>query len=432
VRFDTLHDWLTWQETLHPEEIELGLDRIARVWHDMHQPAFSCPVISVAGTNGKGSSIAMLQSIYLAAGYHVGTYTSPHLYKYNERICIDGKAVADEVIMTSFERIDLSRKAQQQEISLTYFEFGTLAALDIFAHAELDIILLEVGLGGRLDAVNIIDADIALIASIDLDHQAWLGETRDEIAREKAGILRQNKACIISEPGAPSVIDDYANELPCRCYRAGRDFEYQEEQGQWRWSAKDKIRAGLPHPSLSGKHQLQNAAGVLMAVELLDSRLPVTQQAIRDGLLSASLPGRFEIREGNTTTILDVAHNQAAAKMLAESVKLYASGRRILCVFSLLADKDVKEVVRPFIKNVAHWSIAPLSSSRAMKLETIEAEITLQLAEQTNNDIKSVGVQTHASIKEALAYVQHLAGPGDIILLFGSFHLVAELGVEHV
>jgi dihydrofolate synthase/folylpolyglutamate synthase len=436
VRFQTLNDWLTWQETLHPSEIELGLERIMRVWRDMHAPAFNCPVISVAGTNGKGSSLAILEAIYLAAGYDVGTYTSPHLYKYNERVRINGRPVSDEKLVRAFEKIDHARHASTPATSLTYFEFGTLAALDIFAHADMDVILLEVGLGGRLDAVNIIDADVALITSIDLDHQSWLGETREEIAREKAGILRNNKLCVVSDPEAPSVIDERSDSLNCKCFRAERDFDYEVEQGQWRWQAKNKISAGLPLPALNGKHQCQNAAGVVMVIELLEQHLPVAQQAIRDGLVSATLPGRFEIHEGPVTIVLDVAHNEAAATALAESVRAYAGTRRILCVFSILADKDLKAVVRPFIKSVAHWSIAPLNTNRAMEPGLIEQEIQGQLDElnrASKSDIKqAVSVQTHASVADALSFVQKFADPGDIILVFGSFHIVAEAGLEHV
>jgi dihydrofolate synthase/folylpolyglutamate synthase len=436
VRFQTLNEWLTWQETLHPAEIELGLERILCVWRDMHAPAFSCPVISVAGTNGKGSSLAILQAIYLAAGYDVGTYTSPHLYKYNERVRINGHPVSDEKLIAAFEKIDHARQAKSPATSLTYFEFGTLAALDIFAHAELDVILLEVGLGGRLDAVNIIDADLALITSIDLDHQAWLGETREEIALEKAGILNKDKLCVISDPDAPSVIEEHAGSLNCKCFRAKRDFDYEIEQGHWRWQTKDKIRASLPLPALNGKHQCQNAAGVLMIIELFEQRLPVTQQSIRDGLVSSTLPGRFEIREGPVTIVLDVAHNPAAAAALAESIRAYAGNRRILCVFSILADKDLKEVVKPLIKSVAHWSVAPLNTNRTMQAEVIERELQLQLGvqdESGQNEIsQAASVQSHSSVADALSFVQKFAHPGDIILVYGSFHIVAEAGAEHV
>ncbi len=436
MRFTSLNAWLQWQETLHPEEIELGLERVARVWQAMQSaapsPGFNCPVISVAGTNGKGSSIAILEAIYLAAGYRVGCYTSPHLYRYNERIRLNGEAVADEAIIDTFQLIDEARTSFESDISLTYFEFGTLAALQIFADAELDIVLLEVGLGGRLDAVNIIDADVALITSIDLDHQAWLGNTREDIAREKAGILRAKKTCVLSDPDIPSLIEEQAKALGCMCYVAGDAFEYQLEQGQWRWQANEKIRAALPLPALNGQHQLQNAAAVLMVVEILQQRLAMTQQSIRNGLLSASLPGRFEIRPGDVTTILDVAHNPAAAVALAESLKAYAGSRRVLCVFSILADKDVANVLKPLVPLVSHWSLAPISTDRGMPIGEIEQELSTQLHAQKVNIMQPVQVESHATIQQASAAVKVHAKPGDIILVYGSFYIVAEVGAEAV
>jgi len=444
MRFHTLNDWLEWQETLHPEEIELGLERVACVWNDMQAPLITCPIISVAGTNGKGSSIAMLQATYLAAGYRVGAYTSPHLYRYNERICIDGEPVADELIIDAFQQIDAARLNTEPETSLTYFEFGTLAALQILAQAELDVILLEVGLGGRLDAVNIVDADVALITSIDLDHQAWLGNTREEIAREKAGIMRANKTCVISAPDTPVFIEHQAKAINCTCYVSEQDFSYELEQDQWRWQIDDKIRAGLPIPALNGKQQCQNAAGVLMAAEALQQVLPVTQQAIRDGLLSASLPGRFEIRElseaqetgqSDITVILDVAHNPAAAQSLAESISAYKGGRRVLCLFSILADKDVASVIRPLIPYVSHWSVAPVVAARGMPTAEIEQVIGQEL--QQNVSVRTevmdeIMVKSHTSAAEAFSFVQNFAKPGDIILVYGSFYIVAEVGVEPV
>jgi len=436
MRFASLNEWLQWQETLHPEEIELGLERVANVWQAMqssaHSPGFNCPVVSVAGTNGKGSSIAMLEAIYLAAGYRVGTYTSPHLYSYNERIRLNGEYATDDVIVDAFQVIDDARKQDDHETSLTYFEFGTLAALHIFASAQLDVALLEVGLGGRLDAVNIIDADVALITSIDLDHQAWLGNTREDIAREKAGILRANKNCVISDPKTPRLIEKQATAMNCKCYMVGRDYSYQPEQGHWRWQAGDKIRAALPQPALNGQQQLQNAAGLLMVVETLQSNLPVTQQAIRDGLISASLPGRFEIWPGNITTILDVAHNPAAAIALAESLKSYAGSRRVLCVFSILADKDVANVIKPLVPLVSHWSLAPVSTGRGMPIGQIKQELSTQLHAQKVNIMQPVQVESHATIQQAFAAANVHAKAGDIILVYGSFYIVAEVGAEHV
>ena len=434
MRFHTLNDWLKWQETLHPEEIELGLQRVACVWEALSSGIFACPVVSVAGTNGKGSSIAMLQAMYLAAGYRVGAYTSPHLYHYNERICLDGEPVADELIIDAFQAIDNARLNIEPETSLTYFEFGTLAALTIFAQADLDVILLEVGLGGRLDAVNIIDADVALITSIDLDHQAWLGNTREEIAREKAGILRANKIAVISDADAPTVIEQQAKDINCTSYISGQDFSFELEQNQWRWQSDNKIKSGLPIPTLSGQQQCQNAAGVLMVAEALQSVLPVSQQAIRDGLLLASLPGRFEIRQiaqEDVTLIFDVAHNPAAARSLAESISAYKGSSRILCLFSILGDKDVEGVVSPLIPHVSHWSVAPVTAARGMATADIEQVIRREL-QQNSNVMDKIMVKSHRSTAEAFSFVKKAARPGDIILVYGSFYIVAEVGLEPV
>jgi dihydrofolate synthase/folylpolyglutamate synthase len=433
MRFTTLNDWLAWQETLHPEEIELGLDRIKRVRDNMRMPDFNCAVISVAGTNGKGSSIAMLQAIYLEAGYRVGTYTSPHLYHYNERICINGEPVSNKQLVESFQVVDDARAdSAGQETSLTYFEFGTLAALEIFSRSKLDVILLEVGLGGRLDAVNIVDNDVALLTSIDLDHQAWLGETREDIASEKAGILRSGKVCVISDPSAPLLIDKQARQLGCRCHRVGQSFEYQVQQGQWRWQCGEKKLAGLPFPALSGEQQLQNAAGVIMVIESLQSNLPVSVQAIRSGLLSTSLPGRFEIKPGDVTMILDVAHNPAAAKELARTIRAYAGDSYVYCVFSILADKDIENVVQPLIPYINHWSIVPVASTRGMPVEEMAEIIRRQLRPGKIDLKQEVRVETRPSVREAVDAIRKSASNGDIILVCGSFYIVAEAGQEPV
>jgi len=438
MRFSTLHDWLSWQETLHPTEIELGLERVNQVWMSLSVHQLDLPVITVAGTNGKGSSIAFLQAIYLAAGYRVGSYTSPHLFHYNERICIDGEAVNEADIIQAFEHIDQARAG----ISLTYFEFGTLAALYLFARQmqserPLDVVLLEVGLGGRLDAVNIIDADLAIITSIDLDHQSWLGESKEQIGKEKAGILKENKICVISDPNTPSVVEDRAKQLQCQTYVCHREYEYAQDDrldegnitiaasntgsASWHWMrAMGTPKAGLPMPALNGQHQLQNAAGVLMAVDALAMRLPVSQQDIRQGLLNAHLSGRFDIRHNNaTTTILDVAHNPAAARQLAKSLSQYSSGR-VKCLFSILADKDITNVITPLLEQCDHWSIAPLEHPRSASRTSIKDQLHRLKPELVVAEFESV----------ALAYRSMLnqAEPGDTLLVFGSFYTVAEVG----
>ncbi len=429
MRFLTLNDWLSWQETLHPSEIELGLERVKNVWESIKPNQLNVPVITVAGTNGKGSSIAFLQSIYLAAGYQVGTYTSPHLYRYNERICINGNEVGDAQLIQAFDHIDKARQAT----SLTYFEFGTLAALSIFAIAmqserPLDVILLEVGLGGRLDAVNIIDADLALITSIDLDHQEWLGNSKEQIGKEKAGVFRENKICVISDPVSPSSVEQYAIQCNCKRYRASREFGYSEAPGQWNWyghGPHGKVnKTGLPKPVLKGQQQLQNASGVVMVVEALNESLPVSLQAIREGLLNANLGGRFEIRQDKVTTILDVAHNPAAAQLLAntlsEYVKANACGGQLRCLFSILADKNMTEVLSPMQSLCQQWSIAPLQHPRSAFVADIKNELL-----RLNPDNQ---VESYDSV--ALAYEQLVANAtsGDIIVVFGSFYTVAEAG----
>ena len=414
MRFDTLQEWLAWQEQLHPQDIELGLERVAQVWQSLGGQAFSCPVISVAGTNGKGSSIAMLQSIYMAAGYRVGSYTSPHLWQYQERIKINAVAIDEAELCQAFAKIDEARG----EISLTYFEFGTLAALLLFQQAPLDIVLLEVGLGGRLDAVNIIDADVAIITSIDLDHQAWLGNTREAIAKEKAGILRADQASVIADPRCPELIEATAKALGNQCYVAERDYQFEVGQGQWRWQTEHRVRAGLPLPALAGAHQQQNAAGVLMALEILQTQLPVSQAQIREGLLSAELAGRFQVVPGEPTLIFDVAHNPAAAQQLAHSLAAYATDRRCVAVFGLLADKDIQGVVRPFCDLIAHWCVTELHTARAKPVEELEAGL-LQAC-------PSALVSKANSVKQALLQAQSLAKPDDIILVFGSFYTVTE------
>ncbi|MEE9342253.1 MAG: Mur ligase family protein, partial [Gammaproteobacteria bacterium] len=265
--FTTLSEWLSWQETLHPHEIELGLERIHRVYQRLHDTDLPT-VITVAGTNGKGSSVALLEAIYRQAGYRTGSYTSPHLLRYNERIAIQGEPQSDRVIIEAFNRVD---HARQQE-SLTYFEFGTLAALDIFHRSDLDVVLLETGLGGRLDAVNIIDADAAIVTTVDLDHQAWLGNDRATIAKEKAGIFRAAQPAISSDPASPEALQESAKQINANWLKNGEHFFIEQSVDHWLWRSGEKTFDALPYPALIGAHQINNAAGVLMAIHQLDKR----------------------------------------------------------------------------------------------------------------------------------------------------------------
>lgn len=319
MRFDDLQGWLSWQETLHPTSIDLGLERVAAVWARLCPEPVPFAVITIAGTNGKGSCATMLESIYRAAGIRTGCYTSPHLLRYNERIRLDGKALADAALCAAFERVDEARG----ESTLTYFEIGTLAALDLFVRSAPELVILEVGLGGRLDAVNILDPDVAVVTTIGLDHTAWLGETLDEIAAEKAGIFRHGRPAVVGHRAPSSSLIERAHRLGCDLLVLGRDFDWQEEGRTWRWTGPERSWSGLPAPALRGTFQRDNAATVLMAVSRLDHLLPVSGDGLRSGLRRASLAGRFQVIPGEVTWILDVAHNAQAAQSLAESLRSF-------------------------------------------------------------------------------------------------------------
>jgi dihydrofolate synthase/folylpolyglutamate synthase len=415
MRFNSLGDWLSWQETLHPSEIELGLERIASVFNTLHpEPEFPY-IITVAGTNGKGSSVAMLDAIYRAAGYQVGKYTSPHLFHYNERISIDGQAVEDEVICHAFERIEQARG----NTSLTYFEFGTLAAIDIFLQHELDVIILEVGLGGRLDAVNILDADIGLITAISLDHTQWLGDDINAIAREKAGIMRANKPVVSSANNAIAVLKQCAEDVAAKLYQSETDYRFSKQDNDaWSWQYRGQQRTALPMPALFGEHQLKNAAGVLMVIELMAQQLPVSQQAIREGLMTVKLAGRFQLFPGEPTCIFDVAHNPDAVRQLAQQLQQYPCQGRTLAVLGMLADKDSKAALEEIFNNIDEWFIAPVLTPRSESAENLSGVLGSYNA--------SVSVTSCPSIRDAIEKARKKANPGDRIVVFGSFYTVAE------
>jgi dihydrofolate synthase/folylpolyglutamate synthase len=419
MKFQTLDQWLSWQESLHPSAIDLGLERPGQVLDALGLRHPDHAVITVAGTNGKGSSVAMLESILRAAGYRVGCYTSPHLLRYNERVRIDGKPVSDEALCDAFERIDQAR----EDISLTYFEFGTLAAMDIFAHAGLDVAVLEVGMGGRLDAVNLQDADVALITAIDVDHAAWLGNDREAIGREKAGIFRPQRPAVCSDPQPPASLLAYAAELGTALYRLGEAFAYSPGEEGWRWQGANARYDALPLPALLGDFQLQNAAGVVMVLALLDERLPVTATQIRQGLSSVFLPGRFQLLPGLPSTIVDVAHNPQSAGVLAANLKAQAVTERTHAVVGVLADKDLAGVIRPMLDCVDLWYPATLAVPRGSDSSTLRQAITA-LGGKVEED--------YATVSEALAAARGRAQPGDRIVVFGSFYTVAEVLVEAV
>jgi dihydrofolate synthase/folylpolyglutamate synthase len=413
-RFDTLDGWLQWQESLHPRTIDLGLERATRVFGKLKTDKSAPLTITVAGTNGKGSCIAFLEAIYRAQGYRVGSYTSPHLLRYNERIRINGQPVSEALICQSFERIDEAR----QQTTLSYFEFSTLAALDIFARADLDIQLLEVGLGGRLDAVNIIDTDLAVVTTICIDHVDWLGETREAIGREKAGIFRPATPVVVGDREPPQSLLEVARNIHAPLHRIGVDFDYQRLKNDWVWQFNAQQKESLPLPALPGEHQLGNASTVITAVEVLKPRIPVSDSAIRQGLQQASLPGRFQFIEGEIPILLDVAHNPQAVKTLKTYIQQSFGQTTIHAVFSMMQDKDIIQVVDIIKDQVTDWTLAPLNNPRAAS-----EDVMLEHFRQCQVKSVSAGFNHFA---EAFEHAQSHAKPGDLILVFGSFFLVSE------
>jgi len=409
-RFDNLGDWLRWQETLHPDPIDLGLERVATVARRLDLLAPGATVITVGGTNGKGSSVAMLDTVYRAAGYHTGVYTSPHLLAYNERISLDGNPVDDALLCASFARIDAARDG----ISLTYFEFGTLAALDIFRAALPDLILLEVGMGGRLDAVNIIDADVALVTAIGIDHSEWLGNDREAIGREKAGIFRRGRPAICSDPRPPASLRQTAQRLGADWQALGVHFSCRDKGDSWSWECGDRRLEALPRPSIPGRHQLENAAGVLRVVDGLQAGYPVTPRAIAEGLRAASLAGRCQVLSGRIEQVLDVAHNRESAAQLAGFLGDRPVTGQTWLVLGMLADKEVAAVAASLSDGVDRWCFATLPGERGLSAR--------QLGEQAAVDGQ---VELFESVDAALAHARACAGHGDRIVVTGSFLTVA-------
>lgn len=412
MRFSTLQEWLRWQETLHPKTIDLGLERVSRVFRRMGAPRPAPVVVIVSGTNGKGSCVALLEQIALHAGYTTSAYTSPHLLTYNERVRINGKPAADEQWLDAFAAVDAARGSE----SLTYFEFGTLAAFHISARCRPDFAVLEVGMGGRLDATNIIDADAALLSSIGLDHQQWLGPTREHIAREKAGIFRPGCPAICGDIDPPSVIFDIASTLGSRLYCLNRDFRYTAEADRWHWANGSVEYNDLPLPRMRGEAQLRNAASVLMLLQQLAPRLPFGREAIEQGLRRTMLPGRQQVLAHDPQVLVDVAHN---AEAIAELVLLLRkSSRRTHAVFAMLNDKPAAQVVRQLKPYVDAWHLAAAGSERATPVTELARIVAAETASHP---------ACHASVAEAFAAARATARPDERILVTGSFWTVAEV-----
>ncbi len=422
----TLIDWLTRLESLHPKAIDMGLERVAAVWQRLGV-TLGCPVVTVGGTNGKGSTCAMLESILMQGGYRVGLYTSPHLIDFNERARIDGRVATDEQLVTAFEAVEAARG----EVSLTYFEFTTLAILKLFADAGLDAVILEVGLGGRLDAVNIIDADVAIVTSVDLDHMDYLGDTREKIGVEKAGIFRPGKVAICSDPQPPQSLLDHASAIGADLWLFGRDFNYAGDRQQWNYGGRAMRRNSLAYPSLRGANQLLNASAALAALEALRDRLPLGAQEVRTGLVLVDLPGRFQVLPGRPSVILDVAHNPHAAATLAQNLDNMGFHPYTFAVFGAMADKDIAGVLSQVKDKIDHWCLTDLPMPRAATAAALAGK--LQDAGISDNPAAGAerSVRCFASPADAYADARKRAGENDRIVVFGSFLTVAGVLAVH-
>jgi len=413
MRFHLLDDWLAWQSSLHPKEIELGLERVAEVWQRLRPEGLDSTVVTVAGTNGKGSCVAMLEAIYRQGGYRVGAYTSPHLQRYNERIRIDGISCSDERLCRAFDRVDQACQGR----GLTYFEFGTLAALDIFAQESLDLVILEVGLGGRLDAVNIIDPDVALITTVDLDHSDWLGTTRQQIGLEKAGIMRAGRPVVLASE-MPESVYRHAQQVGAKVFTAERDFRVKPDSHGFAWTGRVQRYCGLTLPGLRGTFQIHNAAAVLMVSECLSESLPLSLTSIESALQTVQLPGRMQIIPGNPRIVLDVAHNPQAVQSLRDNLEELALDGRWHAVFGILSDKDLTSILPIIAPLISSWHLVDTSGPRGQSADGL---LTRMTALGITQNLFNCG-----NLPTALQSARQLAGTADAILVFGSFLVVGE------
>jgi len=416
IRPSTLAGWLGYIETLHATPVALGLERVGEVARRMSiRPG--CPIVTVGGTNGKGSTCAMLESMLRHAGYRTALYTSPHLLRFNERVRVDGTEAADGALAAAFDAVETARTSAPA-VALTYFEFSTLAALHLFASAALDAIVLEVGLGGRLDAVNVVDADVAVVTSIGIDHVDYLGATRESIGREKAGIFRAGRQAICGDPDPPSTLVDHAATIGAPLWRIGRDFTFDVAGVQWRYQGPRGVRHALPLPALRGAHQLGNAATALAALDALRDVVPVSAGAIRAGLVQIELPGRFQVLPGRPVIVLDVAHNPHAARVLAGTLGSMSYHPTTFAVFGMLADKDIDGVIAALRPRIDQWYIAPLPGPRGATAERVATALR-------QAGVDAASIHAFDDIARAFAAARDAASETDRIAAFGSFLTVA-------
>lgn len=408
-----LSGWLTRLESLHSKPIDLGLERVEQVRQRL-KLKIDFPLIVVGGTNGKGSTCAMLEAMLHAGGYQVGCYTSPHFLEYNERVRIGKVPASDAALCAAFERIEQAR----ENIPLTYFEFGTLAAMACFVDSKVDVAVLEVGLGGRLDAVNVFDADCAIVTSVDLDHMDYLGDTRDIIAVEKAGIFRSGRVAVYADRDMPQTIATTAQQRGAELWQLGINYDYSAKQQQWDFKGRTHVRYALPYPALRGSYQLNNASAALAALDALQDQLPLSMEAVRAGLSQVTLPGRFQVLPGFPQVILDVAHNPHAARALADNLAAMPPARTG-AVFAMLNDKDIRGVVHSLKGKIDDWWVAGIDAPRGATAEKIR-QIVLQTG------VPAQSVQAFPTVTEALNCARNEVGENGRIIAFGSFYTVAE------
>lgn len=413
----TLDDWLAHCERLHPKTIDMTLDRVIAVRDHLGLSFGDTPVVSVAGTNGKGSTCAMLESIALQAGYRVGLYIKPHLVHFEERCRINGAMCDAATLLPHFEAVEAARLALG--LTLTYFEFTTLAIMRTLAESKLDFVILEVGMGGRLDAVNAIDADCAVITSIALDHTEFLGPDRESIGREKAGIVRAGRPVVVSDPQPPASIAAHAQALGADLWQIGRDFNFQGDQQQWSWSGRGRRWNALAYPALRGANQLLNASGVLAAFEALRERLPITAQAVRQGFALVELTGRFQIIPGQPTLVLDVAHNPQSVAALALNLDQMGFFPTTHAVFGAMRDKDIPSLLKHVAPIVDRWYLTDLPLPRAATAQ--ELADAVRAAQPAG---RNVMISIHANPSDALRQAAAASDPTDRIVVFGSFYTV--------
>ncbi len=427
----TLDQWLEAIEAMHPQSIAMGLDR-SRVVADRlgigarlgaHHDNSAAPIITVGGTNGKGSTCSMLDAILRFAGYRVGLYIKPHFIRFNERARIDGIDATDAELITQFEAVQAARLIEPM-VELTYYEFTTLAILRLFAEARLDVVILEVGLGGRLDTVNLIDADCAVVTGIAVDHVDYLGDTRELIGFEKAGIFRAGRPAICADPDVPRSLVDHAAAVGADLWTIGRDFNYSGDRQQWNFVGRTTRRSSLPYPALRGANQLFNASGALAALAALGDRLPVSQQAVRSGLLGVELAGRFQVLPGKPTVVYDVAHNPQAASALAHGLDGMGFHPYTFAILGAMRDKDIEGIVAPLLGRVDRWFLTGLPLPRAATAEHLASIVRHARSTRPEASEEPV-IQTFAAPAEAWRAASGAASPDDRIVVFGSFHTVA-------